>query len=185
MTAPTDLSALLRVPGRLILNPTSMTAAAPYGGTYLGVLRDHEVRWNMKAKIVAAEEWGGVASEVIYTGEALVLAALLRDYDATALGLIFPNVAAGSRSGESVVSQTVDAGTRAGTRREAHKLLFAPLAEDVMPFVYLPAARAILDSTAKLNLGLDQEAGIGAVWYAVPDDTGRTYVVGLRKDLTL
>jgi hypothetical protein len=184
MTAP-NLAAVLRVPGRLIVDPTDLLAASPYGGTALGMARGVEVRISTRSKLIAAEEWGGVTTEVLYAGETVVLAAVLREWDPDAAGRVFAYAASGAVTGRRVASQTVDAGTRAGTRRTPHKLLFAPNAKDAQPFVYFPAAVPLLDAAARLNLGLDQEAGFGAVWHAVPAADGRVYQIGFRPDLTL
>lgn len=184
MTAP-NLAAVLRAPGNLIVDPTSFTGSSPYGGTILGLARGIEVRIQTRSKLVTAEEWGGVTTEVVYAGETVVLAAILREWDADAASRVFPYTAAGGVTGRRVASQTVDAGTRAGTLRTAHRLAFAPLAKDAVPWVYFPAAVPLLDASNRLNLGLDQEVGFGVVWHAVPDATGRVYQIGMRPDLTV
>ena len=184
MTAP-NLAALLRVPGRLIVSPTDFLAASPYGGTILGMVRGVEVRMDIRSNLVTAEEWGGVTTEVVYAGETVVLAAILREWDSDAVASVFPYAASGAATGRRVASQTVDAGTRAGTRRTAAGIVFAPLAADAHPWVYFPAAIPLLDQSVRFGLGLDQEAGFGAVWHAVPDDSGRVYQIGFRPDLTV
>ncbi len=194
MAAP-DLATILRMPGVLVKDPTSLasvptpedfrTASTIFGGTVLGVLRNVEARWQIRGRNIAAEEYGGAVHEQIYIGESLVLAAILRNFDSTGISTIFPNTSAGTTSGARVVAQDFSqSGSRAAIRT-AHKLLFVPVAVETMPLVYLPAARVLPDATAKMALGLEEEVGIGIVWQASPSDAGLCYRIALREDLTL
>ena len=57
---------VLRVPGKLVINPTDITAAFPHGGTELGLTRDSEMRFGIKTELVHAEEWGNQPVESVY-----------------------------------------------------------------------------------------------------------------------
>lgn len=190
-----DVATILRLPGLLVKDPTSLasvptpedlrTASTIFGGTVLGVTRNVEARWVVRSRNVVAEEWGGTVAERVYIGESLVLAAVLRNYDADAMATIFPRTSAGSTSGARVVEQDFAQTSSRAHIRTPHKILFVPVAVETTPLVYLPAARALHDATAKMALGLEEEVGIGCVWQACPNDSGVAYRIALREDLTL
>jgi hypothetical protein len=51
--------------------------------------------------------------------------------------------------------------------------------------VLVRKAIPMVEETAMLQLSLKQELGIGVLFQAIPDSTGRLYDVGRRGDLTL
>jgi hypothetical protein len=56
---------------------------------------------------------------------------------------------------------------------------------DEQPMVLVRKAIPMVEETAMLQLSLKQELGIGVLFQAIPDSTGRLYDVGRRGDLTL
>jgi len=193
--AASDVATILRLPGLLVKDPTSLasvptpedfrTAATIFGGAVLGVLRGVETRWVIRSRNVAAEEWGGAAAERLYIGESLVVAAILRNFDADTLSAVFPKTSAGATSGARVVEQDLSSASSRAHVRPAHRILFVPVAVETAPLVYLPAARALPEATARMALGLEEESGIGCVWQASPDNAGLVYRIALREDMTL
>jgi hypothetical protein len=175
----------MAVPGKLVWNPTAFTGSYPYGGTGLGLMAKHEVRFQSKTFQVQAEEWG-VASDVLIVREAAVLGAILRDYDPHAVALVFPDGASGV-GGARIASFSVDGTARMGLRlsTRAGRLLFAPLSPDQHPFVYFPAAAPMRDETAALRLGWKEGLGLPVLFTALPDAEGRLYRVGMREDFDL
>jgi hypothetical protein len=179
--ATPDVRNVLRVPGYLVKDPTNLATAFPHGGTALGMIRSIEVRWTPRAKVIAAEEWGGTAVSQVYTGETVILAAILRSWDSTAVASIFP-----AASGATVNYRVATGGTRPGTLQTPHKLVFSPVALDYHPFVYFPAAVGLPDAAARLQLSLAEEIGLAVVWRALPaDSSGSVYQIGLRGSIVL
>ena len=70
---------ILRIPGRLVINPTNLNSAFPHGGTELGLTRDAEMRFGITTSLVTAEEWGQAPVEAVYTGESAVFAAVWKE----------------------------------------------------------------------------------------------------------
>lgn len=185
--AARDPTNLLVVPGRLVISPTDLSAAYPYGGTELGIVRDHVFRPNQETRQVVAEEFGGHVVEEIVTRQAAVFAAVLHSWDAAAIPHVLGNAAAGD-SGRPLVSEYVADGTvRAGQflSERAVKLLFVPEALRTAPAILLFRAAPMLDSRAALELRRNVDAGLAVLWRALPDDTLRVYQMGALEDLTL
>lgn len=186
MAAP-DALTLIENPGKLVKDPTDLTAADPYGGTVLGITRLPEFRPNQRIKRIIAEEWANVVDGV-YLGEMAVFAAVLGSWDADALGVLFPLTSTGATTGEKVVSHDVNAAsTRAGNllSGRAHKLLFVPESIRTNHAIYLPNAVPVVDPATVLRLQRDVAGGIGAMWIGLPDANGRTYDMARLEDITL
>jgi len=176
----------LYLPGRLIMDPTDFSAAAPYGGTRLGLTRLVVLRLGSTHKVITAEEWGNQAVEVIHGGTSLVLGATLRAWDADALAAIFLDTAEGDPSGERVVKFRADAG-RAGTQlsTKAMKLLFVPRAVVRQPSIYIRQAVPVVADDAEIMLAPHEQFGISVVFYAIPDTNEDVAEIGRLTDLTL
>lgn len=174
---------LLRMPARLVKNPTDLSTTFPYGGTALGLARELVFRFGTKTHAEYAEEWA-THTRVFYCGDVGYLAAILRDWDVDAIGNVFVTGSTGS-SGGPLVAPDVNASTRAGTLLSGSSILVAPLAPDVYPAVLLYNALPHPEDAAELNYSRKNEAGVGAAWEACPDANGRTYAVGVLEDLTL
>ena len=180
---------VLRVPGKLVINPTDITAAFPHGGTELGLTRDSEMRFGIKTELVHAEEWGNQPVESVYCGESAVFAAVLREWDNDALSNIFPNTGTGSVSGDKTILGRVDGVgvNRAGylLSGKSFILLFSPKSVDRHPMVIIRKAIPMVEESSLLQLSLAEELGIAVVFQAIPDSSDRLYDVGKREDLTL
>lgn len=184
--ATADPDAIVRVPGRLVLNPTNLAAAFPHGGTALGVTRDQELRPNVKIHEEHAQEWGGATSRLLYCGTRAVFAAVFRSWDADALAHYWPESAAGAVTQERVVAPDVNAdSTRAGRFIAGSIVLWSPLAIESAPAVLLFDALPMLDETTRLQLSLKGELGMAVMWACAPGSDGRPYAMGLLADLSL
>lgn len=187
MSAPSSTQ-ILRVPGTLIWNPTDLGQAEPYGGTYLGQVRDIEFAPQPKVRPILAEEWGANV-DVVYCGERPLLRAVLRYPDSDAVSTAaFKAVASGSsgirwlfRPGGTTEN------TRAGTSlfSRGGKLLFAARASSSHPFILLRNALPAFDEALKLQMSFGEEYGIALAFWAAPDSSGRAYDVALKSNLTL
>jgi hypothetical protein len=181
MAAP-DLQLVLRLPGRLILTPTSFAIGTtiPYGGTYLGYARGMSTAWRRRSFPVIAEEWGTVV-ETLVCREAMRMVGVIRQYDPDALGLVFQK-ATGAASGSPVFQ----APTRFGYFATAVKLLYAPF-DQTAPAVYFQRALPQVDETAELNKALDKDSEYGVVFDCGWSAAGSTppWQIGPVWDLTV
>jgi len=178
---------VLRIPGRLLINPTNLNSAFPHGGTELGLTRDAEMRLGINTSLVTAEEWGQAPVEAVYTGESAVFAAVLREWDNDAISNVFPNTGTGSTSGDRTILGRTSGANRAGylLSNKAVVLLFSPKAVDRHPMVLVRKAVPLVEISSMLSLSLAEEFGIGVVFQALPNSAGQLYDIGKREDLTL
>lgn len=178
-----------RGPGVLIKDPTSVTvpgASGNYGGTFLGLSRDHELLMLDKGIVVPGEELGGAPTEELEGGKWCIFGALMRGWDDDALATIYANTATGSSSGKKVVrlggSQSVKPGHRKSDR--AVKLLFLPndtTKRAVLIYKALPGIR----EDSRIALSIFRESTHAVSFIGIPDATGRVAEVGRLADLTL
>lgn len=188
MAAPAE-SAVDRGPGKLIVTPTNLSAAAPYGGTYLGAARDIESDFlDNEDLVVPAEEFAGAPVEGLEMTGCFALYSLMRGFDADALGAIFPNTSTGASSGAKVIDGGVQSTVRSGHLRSARavKLLFAP-DDATKRAVLIYKAMPFVPKGARTRYSILYESVIPVVWLALPDtaNSGRTYKIGKIADLTL
>jgi len=185
--ATPSASGILKIPGRICVNPTNLAGTYPFGGTALGTVRDVEFIPNVKTRPVVAEEWGGVPCEVVYAGEAAVLSIVFRTWDVDAIAALFLDTFSGATTARRVArGRATTDGVRAGAllSSKAAVVYYAPEA-DQHPGVLLYRAAPMLEPSQRVSFALTKETGIVAVWAALPDASGRTFAMGLRKDLNL
>jgi len=136
------------------------------------------MRWlpNVRTVDETAEEFGSIAVNTFYVGESPVLLGLLRAWDSTAVGAIFP------MGSGAVVSGDVRSGsTRPGAELSESKggvLLFTPQ-DSTMPSVRLYRAVPLPQLAAQMTFRADEDLGFGFAFRATPDSRGRTYKVGV------
>ena len=185
MAAPT-IRRVLHLPGVLIKDPTDLSAAAPYGGTYLGVVRGMFFRPGAEHYAVKAEEWGRATVEVVYCGSSPIFGATLREFDNDAVSAIFLDTAAGVPSGDRVISIRADYG-RAGTLASTQemKLLFVPLAPLRQPSILIRSALPVIATETEIALRMGEEVGVPVLFHAIPDSSNQVAVIGKLGDLTL
>lgn len=176
---------VVRAPGRLVLNPTDLTAAYPYGGTELGVVRDLLFRPGIEVERLIAEEWKTAVASIV-KAEYAVLAGVLRSWDDDMLNMLFPNVSTGSVTGKKMVEGLANSGNRTAgydMAAKAGKVLFVPDARNDGQFLVLYRAIPVVDQAAQLSFQIGEEYGLAFMFEAVPDHNGRTYRIALKDDL--
>lgn len=178
---------ILRIPGKLCINPTDLTTAFPHGGTALGLTRQNAFRPNVRSSQVAAEEFGQVTVEQVYQGETPRFAAFIRQWDTDAITTIFPTATTGSPSGQAVIAPDVDGTVRSGKllAAGAHVLCVSPRDLDTKPMLVFYRAVVLPQESNEMQFSPSDEFGLAAVWEALPDSTGRLYAMALREDITL
>jgi hypothetical protein len=186
MAAP-NLSRVVRIPGRVIVNPTNLALPYPYGGTELGIHRDVELRFNDEFHFPDAEEYAN-AIEGIYCGGTTELKCTVRGLDVDALRYLFIDSTIGSY-GILLEEGVFGAGAvRAGTLMSSIfniKIMFVPKDTDRHPCVLLYQAIPMIEPDSGIELQLKEEVGIEMRFRSLPDATGRTVAVGKLGALTL
>lgn len=188
-----DLDDVLRVGGRLCINPTDKTQDFPHGGTALGVISD--VVWKpifkTEASLAADDKFAGSAQEHYFLGEDGILGVELRQWHNDVINTIFPNTTLGT-SGLRIIGDADHSATpfRPGRRLSgrAVKLLFSPDDQDNHPAVLFPKAVPMLEETAELNLVVIDEYRLLVLFHALWDTSTtppRLYRWGKLGDLTL
>jgi hypothetical protein len=183
--ATEDLGRLLRVPGKLVKDPSNLGTTFPYGGTQLGAVEDVVVRPRRSSLEITGEEFGPEVLDVLNLGEAWTLGCLLRGFDADALALAFLSTAAGT-SGQKVVNYP--GSFRAGTLASASScvLLFAPDDPLLHPAVLFRRALVRLDQSAALTKAIRDEGVLALIANAIrPADGDNAVSWGLLEDLSL
>jgi hypothetical protein len=183
---------VLRMPGRLIMNPTAnlYTYPFPYGGTELGITRDAEFRFGITKHVIRAEEWGNIPSEVIEGGSYAVMSCVLREFDNDMVSKVFINTADGNSNDKTIasgVTQTNQPGFRLAST-QGFKLLFAPKAENTQLFVVMYNAVPVVDEDAMVQLSLAEEVGIAVTFMGLPEKKltgadGRVYEIGRKESI--
>lgn len=185
MSAPLARN-VLRVPGRLVKNPTDLSSAYPYGGTELGVVRDIEFTPGIGTEHLMAEEFKTSVGTIV-TGHNAVLACVLRSWDNDMLAAVLPNVQTDAFGEVGVLGRVGDGFNRAGYDMEtqAFKLLFAPFAEEQHRFILLHNAVPLIEESQRMRLVLSEEFGLPLMFYASPDSQKRTFTWDLKANLVL
>ena len=185
---PNPRDILVAVPGRLCVNPANLAAAFPHGGTALGIVKAVSVRPGVSYQEVTAEEYGGERIEVVATGEAWVLAAILRSWDHDALSRFFPSEVVGG-SGQPLVthpSLVADTG-RAGRLLSASSIVlcFSPDSPANHPGLVMHRAIPMLDAAIETNLSLARPQEIAVVFAAIRSAAGKSVSWGRLADIAL
>ena len=177
---------MLRIPGKLVKDPTDLDAVYPYGGTELGLV--HQVMFKPQAKHypITAEEWGEQAVEVISGGTSVLFGVTLRGMDNDAYSSVWPDTAAGDPSGDKVVRFRVD-NSRAGILLSTLSmvLLFVPESEMRHRAVIIRDAVPVIAEDAVLNLSPSEEIALDVIFYGRPDSSDRVAEIAYIKDLAL
>jgi hypothetical protein len=187
VSAPATAS-IIRVPGVLIWNPTSLSGSAPYGGTYLGTTRGISFKSNPRYRPLWDETSGSVL-DLIYAGEGpCELKAIVRYPDSDMLTTAAEKAVQTTAGGVAFLfrPQGTTANTRAGRLMSAGAgvLLFAPHAATAHPMVLIYNAIPMLDEDLELRFSQKEEWGLGVSFMGTPDASGRVYAHGRKATLT-
>jgi hypothetical protein len=177
-------SSIVRTPGALVWNPSSLAGSFPYGGTALGMSRDQRFTTELQDREIWAEELGMIVDR-IYGGEIVRFRGVLRYPDNDAVGVIANNPD-GSNGGFKF--RVTGAGAvRPGTSGYAASgvLLFAARAATAHNSLLLYKAIPDFDDAMELQLSLGEELGIAYSFVGTMDSSGRVYDYNLLSSLSL
>lgn len=189
MSTPNPKDILAAVPGRLSFGATGLAGAYPHGGTALGIVKAIALRPGATYEEVTAEEYGGERVEVVATGEAWTLAAILRSWDADGVARIFPTMSVPA-SGIARVLHPNTADPNAGRAgrllsSSAVVLVFTPDALLVHPGIVFHRAVPLLDDQAEMNFSLARMTEVAVVFAALRSATGKSVSVGRLSEIAL
>jgi len=176
------------VPGRLVKGPTNLAAAFPYGGTELGLVRGLWLEPRARHFEVLGEEYGQEPVEVLQLGFSFYVGTLFRAWDNDALTALWPNSAAGSSSGDRVLSWpgTIRSGDKLSDR--AFKMLFVPRDTSNHPSVLVYKAIPVIEDAPQVVHRITAEWRYPASFMALRDDTltsDKAIFWGKIEDLSL
>lgn len=184
-----NVLSIIRVPGRLVINPTTLTGSYPFGGTGIGIHRDIEIRFNAKYYENKAEEFGMVPAEVLYCGQDVILKGYARGFDPDAIQYLWPFSTRGG-DGQQYITE-IPMGTsgnlRAGSLMSALsvKLLFCPHDTTDHPFVVIYRAIPTIPDDGNMPLTRSEEFAYPFAYRGIPDTSGRLYAIGTAADISL
>ncbi len=186
-----DINQALQSPGRLCIAPTDLTLAFPHGGTELGSVYRAYCQQTTGYFDVKAEEYGGAIVESIWSGENYAFGAILRQWDETAIGTVFPNTATGAttkRVGVKHWSDVASSPVRPGHLLSSRsvKLLFSPDDPANCRAVILYRALPKVSESLTLALRLNERQEIPVLFVAIPDaSASRVARVDFLKELSV
>ena len=177
---------MIKVYGKLVKDPTDLTAAYPYGGTELGLVGQILFRPQNQSQVLTAEEWGEQPWEVVDGGTAVWMACDLRGIDGDAYGAAFLDTATATPSGEKTIRFRANNG-RAGTLRSTQSmiLLFVPDAPLRHRAIILRDAIPVVVEDAEISLSKDDEWSLRIAFHGRPDASNRIAEIAFLGDLSL
>lgn len=179
-----NVNKIIRSPGKLVVGPTDLAAAYPYGGTEIGYTKAIVVQSTMENFVVQSEGLGE-PTDILQAAHSWVMSCFVRGWDDSALALFHADhYSLGAVTRHAVF--TVPALATPGTSEldVTRKLLFVP--DDV---VNVPAMIAY---RASPELGDDgftwsrtQELGVPMTFRLLRGSTGKILQIGRLADLSV
>ena len=121
-----SVTRILRIPGRLVINPTSLAVAYPYGGTEVGYVNRVAVQ-NLGAGFQVKSELLGEPTDILESGNRYLAACFLRGFDDDAVELLFSDHhSTGSVSGHANLSVPGNNKPGASALDRAKRILYVP-----------------------------------------------------------
>lgn len=176
---------IIRAPGRLVADPTSLATAYPHGGTELGLARLCVLQ-PLGSPFRVESEALADATDVLEGPLRFVFSCFLRGWDDDALRLIMPDFySAGATSQHAVFEAPGSAKPGASAIGRARIFLFA--ADDPLntPSVLILRGIAEWSAAAELAWQRNEELGLPIAIECLRNSAGRTVQIGRLADLTL
>lgn len=165
-----------RVRSRVVLNPTDLTIAYPYGGTPLGFTAVQYVIWHQVLEEVRAEEWGQKIEWLEQELQPELTFELLQIDDPDAMAVLFRSVSGGN-------VDSGDYGAR-GNLPSAGKLLLAPLNPAAKGFL-IRRVVLHLDEEAKTSFSGTEDASLVIIAETSPPSSGKAHYHSTLAGMTL
>ncbi len=178
-------SQVLRVPGRLVIDPTDLGIAHPYGGVEVGLVRRMVIQ-SLGSGFRVESEARGEPTDVLEASIRYVMACFVRGWDDDAVRLLFPHqYDAGSVSGHAKF--TVPNRVRPGSSVLDHARRFLYVPDDPVRAPALLVSRGLPDwpPGAEVAMQRSEELGLPLVVECVRNSNGRILQIARLVDLVL
>ncbi len=193
MTNPLRVGEIMQAPGRLCVNPTSISGNSsdyPFGGNDLGVVRLLIAYPEQGILKITAEELGGQCVDGILGSENWKIGATLRNFDKIALAILFPNTATGGSGKLYIENKGINDTVRPGglLSDRAVKLMFFPDAPLRDPTLIFYKALPMIDETAGFNFSANLEMTLGIAFQATAESYNnydRVMMAGYYSDIVI
>lgn len=170
--------------GRIVVGPTNLTAAYPYGGTEVGLVGQCRFRPVKQILTNTAEELGGTVVEAAIGGDAAVMSMNARGWNKDMITNL-PGGSAGPGSTGRLRGDVATSGVRSGVFLTGMKVLHVPDDRTNGIFTLLRSAVVHTDATAVAEKSYSREFGTPIVLIATPPSGGIAWEQGKKGELTL
>jgi len=178
-------SRTVRASGKLVVGPTNLSAAFPYGGTQVG-----------RSKLVVVQSFGepyriegegiGRATDVLEPEKRHMFSCILRGWDDDAVDLLLNDGdTVGGTSGHAVYSVPGSATPGRSALSRAIMILYVPDDLVHVPAVLVYAGIPYLSPGAEMAFQSRAELGVPLVAECFRDGNGNTLSIGRLADLSL
>jgi len=178
-------SEILNIPGRLIVDPTTLAlASAPnFGGTPIGNAAEIILRVDHTDFEHPAEEYGSEIVEVTQGGDNILIGCFLRGFDKDAVTKVWKGATVSTLTGKPMITFPGAAGGLGSSR--SVRLLYAPENTEEHPAVLLFRAIPLLAEAAQLRFSRSRsnEFGTPAIFRGIRDTSGRLAQIRLLEDM--
>lgn len=176
---------ILRIPGRLVADPTDLTIAFPFGGTALGMASDIIFRPNAQRAEIRAEEQGGAIVDHVKNGESPQLGMFIRGFDPDMIPKVFEGSTVSTKTKEAKIAYPADAAPGTLASATGIKLLYAADNFEDHLSLLLYNAYALLEEVSEIRFSRKTEFGVPVLFHGIRDATNRVYQLRLMEDLVL
>lgn len=171
--------------GKIVLAPTDLTAAYPYGGTECGLVGQCRFRPVKQILTNTAEEFGGTIVEAAVGADSAVMSMNLRGWNASGAARMLSGGSAGPGNTGRLRGDVSTSGVRAGTFLTGVKVLHVPDDRTNGIFTLLRSAVIHADATAAAEKSYGREFGTPVVLIATPPSGGIAWEQGKKGEITL
>lgn len=176
---------ILHATGRVVVNPTNLSAAYPYGGVEVGLTRGAVLRNLSTGLVVFSEGFGGI-TDVLEPDDHWVFVCQLRGANDNALRVFFPDhQSEGATTRHRVLTMPNSSYAGASALGRAVVLLFVPDDLVNVPALLIHTAIPDFDDSAEILLQRREEYSIPVAFQCLRGSTGKCWQTGRLPDLTL
>lgn len=179
-----SISRVIRAPGRLVVGPTDLAAAYPYGGTEVGKTKFVSVQ-PVRGLFRVESEGLGDATDILESSLRYVFAAFVRGWDDDAVAQFFSGAySAGSTSGHATF---MEPGSTPGASALGRGIIILYVPDDIIHVPSVLVYRAVIDwsEAAEIPLQRGEEFGLPVAAECLRDANSRIIQIGMFADLTL
>ena len=179
-------SRTLRSPGRIVIGPTNLSAAYPYGGTEIGRAKTVVLTSIGQSFRVSCEGLGGEPSDVLGSPSYYVFSCFLRGWDDDAVYELFQNnYVQGPATGHSMIREPANRVGGASKYSRAVSILFVPDDLAHSPAILVYAGIPDFSDGAEVVFQRGEELGVPLAVECVRGITGKILEIGRLADLSL